>query len=105
MVNVGVPDNADWNGAEQEGVAFNQVMMVEGRRVSAALAYPAPARRRPNLRVLTDTLVRRIVFEGARSIGVDVGPAGRTRTARAHREVVANYLLHRGAFRRPPQVR
>ena len=33
MIAAGVPRNDDYNGASQEGVSFNQVMMRDGRRV------------------------------------------------------------------------
>ena len=88
MIAAGVPRNDDYNGASQEGVSFNQVMMRDGRRVSAASAYLAPARGRANLEVLTHALVRRVVFESRRAIGVEIERFGRRGVVRARREVV-----------------
>jgi choline dehydrogenase len=88
MINTGVPDNPDTNGATQEGVGFNQVMMVDGRRVSAATAYLAPVRNRANLRVVTHALVRRIVVDDGRATGVELRHGGATRVLRARREVL-----------------
>ena len=88
MVAAGVPDNDDWNGPVQEGVAFNQVMMQDGRRVSAASAYLAPARSRANLQVITQATARRIVFDGRRASGVAYEHGGTTRVIRAAREVL-----------------
>jgi len=88
MVAAGVPANDDWNGARQEGVAFNQVMMHDGRRVSAASAYLAPVRRRANLRVVTDALVRRIAFDGRRATAAVYDQSGVRREVRAAREIV-----------------
>jgi choline dehydrogenase len=88
MIASGVPDNADYNGATQEGVAFNQVTMHAGRRVSAASAYLAPVRHRANLDVRTHALARRIVFDGRRAIGVEIDRFGRREMVRARREVL-----------------
>jgi choline dehydrogenase len=97
MVNAGIPANDDYNGAQQEGVAFNQVMMRSGRRVSAASAYLSPVRGRQNLRVVTLARVRRIVIEQGRAIGVEVATSGGERLVRATREV----LLCAGAVASP----
>lgn len=43
---------------------------VDGRRVSAADAYLAPARSRPNLTVIGDALVDRVLLDGGRVRGV-----------------------------------
>jgi choline dehydrogenase len=88
MVATGVPENVDYNGAQQEGVAFNQVTMHAGRRVSAASAYLAPVRHRSNLEVLTHALARRMVFDDRRAIGVEVDRFGRREIVRARREVL-----------------
>jgi choline dehydrogenase len=88
MVASGVPANPDYNGERQEGVAFNQLMMVDGRRVSAASAYLAPVRRRDNLRVETGAHVRRVLFDGRRASGVEFVQGGRVQVVRARREVL-----------------
>jgi choline dehydrogenase len=66
----GLPLNHDFNGVRQDGVGWFQVTQRRGRRISAATAYLRPARRRPNLRVLTQSRVIRILFEGKRAVGV-----------------------------------
>ena len=88
MVAVGVPDNPDYNGETQDGVSFNQVMMHDGRRVSAASAYLAPARNRANLRVVTGARVHRIVFDRQRATGVVFDQRGTRGHAHASREVI-----------------
>jgi choline dehydrogenase len=45
-------------------------------RMSTAIAYLLPARGRANLKVLPDTLVDRVVFEGSRAIGIQVSVDG-----------------------------
>lgn len=84
----GLADNDDFNGAVQDGCGFNDFTIRDGRRESSATAFLRPALRRPNLTVLTRTLVRRIIVEAGRATAVEVdGPAGRRRIAAA-REVV-----------------
>ena len=88
-VNAGHRFTSDYNGERQEGVGFGQSNTRRGFRDSTARAYLAPARRRRNLDVMTDTFVRRVVFDGNRAIGVEVDMAkGGRRVLYAAREVV-----------------
>ncbi|MET0718600.1 MAG: GMC oxidoreductase, partial [Pseudoxanthomonas sp.] len=64
---------------------------------SSAVAYLQPARARPNLDVLTGALVRRIVLENGRAVGVAYASGGQEIQARAEREV----LLSGGAINSP----
>ena len=97
-VKLGFPRNLDNNGEWFEGVAPNQLNVHRGRRWSPAVAYLRPALKRPNLRVETERLGLRLVFEGARAVGVVVrGPDGREETWRARREVI----LSAGAIESP----
>ncbi|WP_296737241.1 GMC family oxidoreductase N-terminal domain-containing protein [Mesorhizobium sp.] len=84
----GLPFNPDFNGATQEGVGVYQITTRNGRRMSAARAFLRPAMKRANVRVETNALVTRILFEGKRAIGVEYEQNGETRTARAGREVI-----------------
>jgi choline dehydrogenase-like flavoprotein len=63
-----------------------------GRRQSAAVAFLKPARGRPNLRVLTDSIVHRVIFDNKRAVGVECSPSATPRavpkTYRAAREVI-----------------
>jgi len=67
---LGVPRNPDYNGAEQEGVAYYQRTIRNGRRHSAATGYLAPIRRRPNLRVVTGAHVLRLDIVDRRATGI-----------------------------------
>ena len=87
-VAAGVAQNDDYNGATQEGVGYTQVMMRGGVRSSAASAYLAPVRDRPNLKVLTDSPVRRVLVENGRAAGVELERNGSVETIRARREVL-----------------
>jgi choline dehydrogenase len=86
----GLPLNPDFNGASQEGVGVYQITTKGGRRMSAARAFLRPAMKRPNVRVETDALAARILFDGSRAIGVEYLQNGRTRTALAGREVIVS---------------
>jgi choline dehydrogenase len=63
----------DVNGYRQEGFAAFDRTISRGRRVSAARAYLHPVMGRRNLEVRCRTFVRRIVFEGSRAVGVELG--------------------------------
>ena len=59
--------NPDFNGAAQEGFGYYQLTTRNGRRCSAAVGYLKPARRRPNLQVVSGALATRVLFEGRRA--------------------------------------
>ena len=85
----GYPFNPDYNGATQEGVGYFQLTARNGQRCSSAVAYLNPARKRPNLRIITRAMTTRILFEGRRAVGVEWrGADGGLWTARARARVV-----------------
>ncbi len=85
---LGLPFNPDFNGETQEGVGYYRLTTKDGRRMSAARAFLRPAMKCKNLRVETRAHATRIVFEGARAVGVEYSRNGQTLTARAAREVI-----------------
>ncbi len=98
----GLPANGDFNGPSQEGVGFYQVTQRGGARLSTADAYLAPARRRPNLTVITGAHARRLLFRPdpndgrPRAHGVVYSRAGTLYTAEA-----AEIILCAGAIQSP----
>ncbi len=84
----GLPLNPDFNGAAQEGVGTYQISTKGGRRMSAARAFLRPAMKRANVRVETNALASKILFEGKRAVGIEYLQNGNTKTARAGREVI-----------------
>jgi choline dehydrogenase len=58
------------------------------RRQSAAVTYLRPAEKRPNLEIITDALAHRVLFVGARAIGVEYSRGGRIERIDAAREVI-----------------
>ena len=85
---IGIPRNDDINGAQQEGAGYFQLTARNGRRWSTAVGYLRPARRRPNLRVVTGAHVHRLCFEGRRATGVRYAVGPDVHEARVHAEVV-----------------
>jgi len=87
---VGIPFTDDLNGESNEGVGFVPVSQRRGRRFSVLDGYLRPARRRPNLTIVTDALVTRVLIEGGRAAGVAYRLDGdeAEEQARCDREVV-----------------
>lgn len=96
-IQAGWPENQDFNGASQTGFGIYKSYHKEGQRFSNARAYLWPVMNRPNLTVITDIRVSRIVFEGKRATGVEYLSQGLTKLAKARREVV----LSAGTFNTP----
>ena len=87
-VGLGIPRNPDYNGATQAGVGYFQRVIEKGRRVSAARAFLHPVKHRSNLDIRTDAHTQRILFEGARAVGVLYKRGDREIDIRARREVI-----------------
>ena len=74
---LGLPLLEDFDDPQAtEGAAAIKVNAVGAVRWNAAFAYLDPARERPNLTIMADTLVDRLHLEGSRVAGVIVGVTG-----------------------------
>jgi choline dehydrogenase len=78
-------------------VGYFQLTTRRGLRSSSAASYLKPVRRRPNLRVETEALATRIVFDGRRAAGIRYMQNGEERTAGVGRELI----LSGGAINSP----
>ena len=86
-VQMGLPRAEDLNTPSLEGIGYCASNTYGGRRFSAARAY---LKRRPNLKVATETEVDQIVFRDGRATGVRArGPSGRV-TYQARGEVIVS---------------
>lgn len=94
---LGLPQSEDFNGPAPEGVGCYRITVRGRLRCSAADAFLRPALRRPNLRLVTRALARRVLFEGTRAVGVEFLHEGSLCTVRARREVI----LSAGAVNSP----
>lgn len=85
----GMDFNDDLNDGDQDGVGYLLGNIHRGRRQSTALAFLKPAATRPNLTVLSDRYVRRVIFEGKKATGVEVeNEDGEIETVRCAKEVI-----------------
>ncbi len=78
----------DYNGRSQEGFAPFDVTIDKGSRCSAARAYLAPARKRPNVRLITGALVDRILMDGGKAQSVIYRHKAGEKIATASREII-----------------
>jgi choline dehydrogenase len=89
---------ADYCDGDMEGVFINLASQHKGQRCSTAHGHLKQAQSRPNLTILTETEVEKVLFEGHRAIGVRVSHNGEVRDLMASREVI----LSAGALQSPP---
>ena len=94
---VGIPFNQDVNGAEQDGVTFYDVTQRNVRRESSATAFLNPAKKRPNLTVLTRSQGSKILFKNGQAIGLEFIQNGKKAVAYVDKEVI----LSSGAVNSP----
>lgn len=66
----------DQNHPESTGVSPRARNTIDGVRISMAMAYLDPARHRLNLTIKGNVMVRRLLFDGKRAIGVEVESGG-----------------------------
>ena len=94
---LGLSRKEDINRLDHEGVAYLVYTIRDGVRQSAARAFLAPVRSRPNLTVLTGAQVTRVAFEGTRATAVLARVGGQPRRFEATREII----LSAGALESP----
>lgn len=93
----GIPYNLDVNGETQTGCRASQVTQKNGERWSAAKGYITPNLDRPNLTVMTQAHVRRIILNDKTATGVSILKNGQSIDLHARKEVV----LSAGAYGSP----
>ncbi len=84
----GIAPIKSFNGGDNSGCAPFQMTQRRGRRWSATDAFLKPVLHRPNLTVLTHSLVRRIRFENKRAQGFEFVRDGEALFAQAKRESI-----------------
>jgi choline dehydrogenase len=93
----GIPKTDDFNRGNNEGCGYFQVNQRTGIRVSTAKAFLKPARKRPNLTVLTEAEAERIRFDGKRVVGLDLRHYGAPATV----DVAGELILSAGSVGSP----
>lgn len=86
-VQAGYQSTDDYNGQQQEGFGPMEQTVYRGRRWSTANAYLRPALKRANVS-LKKCFVTRVIFEGAKAVGVEIAQGGRTSILKAGREII-----------------
>jgi len=97
---IGIPMFSNPNGVMMEGAGGSSIVdarIRNGKRLSIFRTYIFPYMARPNLTVLPNALVGKVLFEGKRATGVEVVYEGKTIRIGAGREVV----LSMGAMNTP----
>jgi choline dehydrogenase len=84
----GYPFLPDYNDGSYEGAFYLQYSTRRGLRNSSAAGYLRPAIHRPNLTVLTEAVVTRVLMEGRVAHGVEYRQGEVSRSVKARREVV-----------------
>jgi len=72
----------------KDGIGWVQQTRRGRRRQSAARTYLRTALKRPNLSVITDALVHRVLFDGKRATAVEFSRGGKVEKAEAAREII-----------------
>ena len=88
---LGIPRNLDYNGSSQEGISYVQRTTYRRRRVSTARAFLNPAKKRSNLKVVTNAFVTRILLDSKTAHGVEFskgGQGGELSQVSAKKEVI-----------------
>ena len=88
--NAGINKSADLNGECAEGVDRVQASQKNGWRCSAAVAYLHPAKSRKNLTIWTGASVKRILFDGARAVGVECERGGEEAIVKSNDGIVVS---------------
>ncbi|MEZ2350791.1 GMC family oxidoreductase [Caballeronia sp. RCC_10] len=93
----GIPATDDFNRGDNTGVGYFDVNQRGGIRWNAAKAFLREAMKRPNLTTITGAQTQKLVFEGARCVGVAYRGGDVDFIARARCEVI----LSAGAVNSP----
>jgi choline dehydrogenase len=82
------PDVNDLPPGAGDGIGWVQHTRNGRLRASTARSYLRPAMKRPNLRVVTNALVHRILLDGTRAVGVEYSRGGTVERVDAAAEVI-----------------
>jgi choline dehydrogenase-like flavoprotein len=85
---MGAPRVENLNTLDGAGIGYQPRTIHRGHRQTAATAFLAPIRSRPNLKVMTEADVVRILFEGTRATGVALRNRAGVHTEQAGGEII-----------------
>ena len=84
----GLPLNDDFNADTTEGVGEYHLSIGSRWRSSSSRAFLEPAKNRKNLKILTETLVGRVLFKNKKAVGVEIIRGGQKKAIHADTEVI-----------------
>ncbi|MGA1804705.1 GMC family oxidoreductase [Rhizobium sp. HT1-10] len=95
----GYPIRDDQNGPWEDGVFRGAIAVSDaGERLPTSIAFLThDVRARPNLRIITDSTVERLVFDGVKAIGAQISGAV-SKMIRAHEVIVSSGAIHSPAL-------
>ncbi|SLN23919.1 Alcohol dehydrogenase [acceptor] [Pseudoruegeria aquimaris] len=85
---IGLPRTKDFNGGDNEGVAYFKVNQRKGWRWNTSKAFLRPAKDRRNLLVETHSQAEGLIIENGRALGVRYRQNGAVKEARAAGEII-----------------
>ncbi|MGY4573674.1 GMC family oxidoreductase N-terminal domain-containing protein [Bradyrhizobium sp. USDA 3256] len=85
---MGIPMVPDFNTGENTGVGYFHVNQKRGLRWSSARGFLKPVLHRANLRLETNVLVEKVLFDGARAVGIRYRKGGRSLEVRTKGEII-----------------
>ena len=94
---IGIPANADYNGAEQNGVGYFQQTAYKGFRYNTSKAFIAPVKHRKNLRIEKLAQATKIHFAQGRASALTFVQRGKTIEVACNKEII----LSAGAINSP----
>jgi choline dehydrogenase len=97
-VECGIPFNEDYNGGSQDGAGMLQYTIKKNMRHSMASAFLFPVRHRKNLTIRTNVLVKQILLEKNKAVGVEVY-TGKTTTEKLY--CTKEVIVSAGAIKSP----
>jgi choline dehydrogenase len=89
----GIPLNEDYNGAEQEGIGWEQLNFANGERESTYRAYLHPIIEHENLTITTGAWVHRLIIEEGTVVGVEYEKDGELHELRGGEVALASGAL------------
>ena len=85
---VGIPKTEDFNGGDNFGSSYFQVTQKSGLRWNGTKAFLKPAQGRPNLKVVTEAHVSRIVHENGSASALELDVAGQSAAVTVNGELI-----------------
>ena len=98
MESIGIPRNPDFNGKDQAGGGYYQFTQHNGRRWSTSTAYLSPAKKRKNLKVISNAKAEKIIFEQKKATALRIKRNG------VLEQIDAQHIILSGGSINSPQL-